>query len=200
MVVMGNVLIDAGFELAFVAGMLGNIQHEGESGQFESTNYSSNPDLYKPYMKYIDTNFNYRATFSGQNIQQVGITDTKELINKCAAVSYEGKFGLGCVQWTGDRCMDLVDCYISECELVIFPSKEQCYRAESTLIVKELKPNGIKDFVYPEWKADYSDKANAAYEAGSIICIKYEAPDDRFNKAIERGNSAQDIYAVLIGK
>lgn len=46
---MGRGLLQAGYDEAFVAGMLGNIVYEANCGQFENANYSRNEPL--PYIK-----------------------------------------------------------------------------------------------------------------------------------------------------
>ncbi len=195
MIKMGTVLLDAGFELGFVAGVLGNIQYEADTGLFESSAYNSNPSAKPAYLKYVDTHFDYATKFSGKNIKNVGIKATKELIDKCAAVNYQGKFGLGCVQWTGGRTMTLINCYISVCGANAFPTAEQCYEAEAKLIVDEFK--NAYNSVYTEWRNNFKNSANAGYEAGSLVCRKYEIPAGYQQKAITRGNSAQAIYNVL---
>ena len=193
---MGSVLLASGFELGFAAGVLGNILHEANVGTFESSAYISNPSAQPAYLKYVDEHFDYRNKFSAKNIKDVGIKATKELVDKCANVNYQGKFGLGCVQWTGGRTMNLVDCYINVCGATAFPTSEQCYEAEGTLISNEL--NGAYNHIYDEWLTNYKNNTNAAYEAGSIVCRKYEIPAGYNEKAITRGNSAQKIYDILI--
>ena len=48
-------LLSEGYEVEFVAGVLGNIQAEGTPGVFESSNYSSNPGAKPSYLKYMDS-------------------------------------------------------------------------------------------------------------------------------------------------
>lgn len=195
LIVMGNVLLKAGFELGFVCGVLGNILHEANVGTFESSNYISNPSAEPPYLQYVDKHFNYRNKFSGKNIKAVGVKATKELVDNCAAVNYQGKFGLGCVQWTGGRTMNLVNCYIDVCGLNAFPTSEQCDKAEGMLISKEFL--GAYHAIYQDWLSSYKTSSKAAYEAGSMVCIRYEKPDGYNQKAVTRGNSSQKIYNVL---
>jgi hypothetical protein len=197
LVSMGSTLLDAGFEPAFVSGVLGNIFHEAIVGSFESSAYISNPDSEPDYLKYVDEHFNYRSEFSGKNIIDVGIQKTKKLIGDCKSTNYKGKFGLGCVQWTGSRTMDLINCYINVCENKLYPTKEQCYKAESKLISEELK--GRYKNVYAEWLSKYNGKDTAAYEAGKIVCIEYEIPKDKFEKAKSRAKFSQKLYQVMLG-
>lgn len=197
LVAMGSTLLDEGFESAFVAGILGNILHEANVGSFESSNYISNPDQKPDYLKYVDEHFDYREKFSGKNISDVGLQETKKLADKCKATNYVGKFGLGCVQWTGSRNMDLVNDYIDECGEQNYPTKAQCYKVESTLICKEF--NGDYSYVYEEWLSNHSHKSDAASEAGSTVCIDYEKPAERYTKAKARAKSAEEIYDVMRG-
>ncbi|SHH55223.1 hypothetical protein SAMN02744040_02326 [Tepidibacter thalassicus DSM 15285] len=120
-----------------------------------------------------------------------------KLIEDCKATNYKGKFGLGCVQWTGSRTKNLIDCYVDECGEEGYPTREQYYKAESTLISKEFNGNYKK--IYEEWLSKHSGKNTAAYEAGSMVCLKYEVPADRYNKAKTRGKSAQKIYQAMMG-
>ncbi|MCM1410154.1 MAG: peptidoglycan-binding protein [Lachnospiraceae bacterium] len=87
-------LLNDGYEVEFVAGILGNIQNEGTPGKFESSAYS-NPDKKPAYLKYMDEHFDYRNKFSGKSITEVGISAAIQLQNGAAASGYAGKFGLG---------------------------------------------------------------------------------------------------------
>ena len=91
--------------------------------------------------------------------------------------------------------MNLVNCYINVCGLYAYPTYDQCYESEGTLISNEF--NGTYAYVYNEWASNYKNSTNSAYEAGSIVCKKYEVPAGYTEKAVTRGNSAQAIYNVL---
>ena len=72
--------------------------------------------------------------------------------------------------------------------------------AEANMVISEL--SGAYKYVYTKWeKANPNkDTISAAYSAGSILCIHYEVPANREQRAIERGNTAKDIYNILNGK
>ncbi|NLL06084.1 MAG: peptidoglycan-binding protein [Clostridiaceae bacterium] len=197
MIIMGTTLLNEGYEPAFVAGVLSNIQAEGTTGKFESSNYVSNPGDKPDYLVYMDSNYNYRSEFSGKNISEVGIEKTYNVLKELERNGYTGKFGLGSVQWTGSRTMGLINCYIEVCGKDGYPTKEQCLQAESLFIAREF--NNDYHYVYEKWESQYKNADNAAYGAGSIVCTDYEVPTDRFNKAVTRGNNSENIYDVMMG-
>jgi hypothetical protein len=134
----------------------------------------------------------------------VGIKKTYDLLRQLQKSKYKGKFGLGACQWTGERTMKLIMCYIEECGLELdangnlksefYPTAEQCRRAENNMIVKEL--DGDYNFVYKNWQSQYSNKDNAAYYAGWIVCKQYEKP--KVDSSVSRGNCAANIYKVML--
>ncbi|MPM36752.1 hypothetical protein SDC9_83354 [bioreactor metagenome] len=199
MIVMASTLLNEGFEPAFVAGILANILSEGTAGSFESSAYRDS-DQEPAYLKYMDENYSYRSDFSGKNISEVGVAKTLEVLRELEAGGYQGKFGLGCVQWTGSRTMGLVECYIAVCGKEGYPTKEQCYQAESLYIAQELL--GRYNYVYQNWLSSNSDVNTefAAESAGEIVCKQYEVPYQYSQKAITRGADAISIFNVMVGK
>lgn len=195
---MGTALLEseANFDLAFIAGLLGNISHEGNVGQFESSNYVSNPSAKPEYLIKAEE-LGYKE-FSGKNITSKGLRATKTLIDACAKTNYTAKFGLGCVQWTGGRTMNLINCYLGLFNIDADIDLEDCYLAEGTFIAEELSNNPDFTSIYPNWYKNYSNKDNAAYEAGKIVCLQYEKPRDPESKYDARGNTSQNIYNILI--
>ena len=198
MSIIGTVLLNKGYEPSFVAGVLGNINHEGNVGMFESSAYTSHPESEPQYLKYMDKLYNYRTKYSGKCVTDVSMKDLSKLMDKLKSKNYkEGKFGLGCVQWTGERTYTLVQLYLHECKNANKITLDQATTAEGKMIVKEL--SGDNKYIYDQWKNENANKnsANAAYNAGSIICRKYEVPADYNNKAITRGNTAKEIYKIM---
>ena len=61
MSIIGTVLLNKGYEASFVAGVLGNINHEGNIGMFESSAYISHPEKEPQYLKYMDKLYSYRT-------------------------------------------------------------------------------------------------------------------------------------------
>jgi hypothetical protein len=198
MSIIGTVLLNKGYEPSFVAGVLGNINHEGNVGMFESSAYTSHPENEPQYLKYMDKLYNYRTKYSGKCVTDVSMKELSKLMEKLKSKNYnEGKFGLGCVQWTGERTYTLVQLYLHECKNANKITLDQATTAEGKMIVKEL--SGQYKKFYDLWKNENANKnsANAAYNAGSIICKNYEIPYDYNNKAITRGNTAKEIYKIM---
>lgn len=183
-------LLSEGYEVEFVAGVLGNIQAEGTPGVFESSNYS-NPNNRPSYLKYMDNNFNYRSEFSGKTISQVGIDKAVALQEKAEASGFAGKFGLGMIQWTGDRTTGLLEAYEKYCSSN-YPSVEECAKAEANYIVDELQ--GSHSYVYTNWKKG----SMTAKSAGEIVCRQYEVPANIDYQASVRGQNASKIYNVMM--
>ena len=101
--IIGSILLDKGYEPEFVAGILANIYHEGKIGYFESSNYKSNPSLKPDYLEYMDNVYNYATKYSGKSICDVSMKEVGKMMEELNNINWKGKFGLGCVQWTGDR-------------------------------------------------------------------------------------------------
>lgn len=191
MVMAAERMFQEGYEVKFVAGLLGNIQNEGVAGKFESSAYISHPEQEPAYLKYMDEHFNYRKEFSGKSISDVGITKAIELQEKAEKSGFKGKFGLGMIQWTGGRTSGLLDSYKKYCKNDK-PTAAECAKAEVNYMVDELK--GKYASVYKEWK---NSKDKSAENEGSIICKKYEVPADTENQAKLRAKNALRIYNVM---
>ena len=197
--IIGQLLFDNGYETAFVAGVLGNINHEANIGLFESSAYISHPEDEPKYLKYMDQYYSYRTKYSGKLITEVSLDELNTLLNKLKNDKWEkGKFGLGCVQWTGERTLNLFKIYRSENNNKDSISFNQATNAEGKLIINEFS-NDYK-YIYNNWKKENENKINsenAAYNAASKICLDYERPDDKENKAKTRGNTAKKIYKIM---
>ena len=197
--IIGQLLFDNGYETAFVAGVLGNINHEASIGLFESSAYISHPEDEPKYLKYMDQYYSYRTKYSGKLITEVSLDELNTLLNKLKNDNWEkGKFGLGCVQWTGERTLNLFKIYRSENNNGDSISFNQATNAEGKLIINEFS-NDYK-YIYNNWKKENENKINsenAAYNAASKICLDYERPSDMENKAKTRGNTAKKIYKIM---
>ena len=197
--IIGQLLFDNGYETAFVAGVLGNINHEANIGLFESSAYISHPEDEPIYLKYMDQYYSYRTKYSGKLITEVSLDELNTLLNKLKNDNWEkGKFGLGCVQWTGERTLNLFKIYRSENNNKDSISFNQATNAEGKLIINEFS-NDYK-YIYNNWKKENENKINsenAAYNAASKICLDYERPKDKENKAKTRGNTAKKIYKIM---
>ena len=198
MCIIGSVLLSNKYEPSFVAGVLGNIYHEGNIGLFESSNYVSHPELKPQYLKYMDSIYDYRNKYSGKCITNVSLKAVYKLLQKLKANNWSrGKFGLGCIQWTGGRTYTLVQTYLEVCNNCDKITLDQATEAEGKMVIKELK--GSHSYVYSNWKSQNSNtqSTNAAYNAGYIVCKQYEVPADTENRSRQRGNTALEIYKIM---
>ena len=192
-----KVLLEKGYETSFVAGILGNIYHEGSIGKFEISTYK-NEEKKPQYLKDMDELYNYTSKYSGKFIYDVSLKEVKELLEILKADKWEkGKFGLGCIQWTGERTYTLVQIYNEECGNKANINLEQATAAEGKMIIQELSTT--YSYVYKAWSDNTYDKSTslAAYNAASLICINYEKPKDADSKAFERGITAMSIYEIM---
>lgn len=153
----------------------------------------------------MDKEYEYGEKYSGQYIYKINNLSLKELKKMCEELKKEkwskGKFGLGIIQWTGERTNNLVNFYLAEVNNADKISLDQVISAEGKMIISELKSNSYK-YIYDNWKKDNINNLNsenAAYDAASKICIKYEVPLNKENKAKKRGNTAKQIYKVMTG-
>ena len=197
MAIIGTLLLNKGYESSFVAGVLGNIYHEGSIGFFESSAYISHPEAEPQYLRYMDSLYSYRTKYSGKCVTEVSMKQLSKLMEKLKNSNFKkGKFGLGCVQWTGGRTYTLVKLYLAECGNKDKITLEQATSAEGKMIIKEF--SGNYKFIYDQWKKENSKNSlDAAYKAGSIICRKYEVPAGYNEKAITRGNTSKEIYKIM---
>ena len=196
--IIGNLLFDHGYEASWVAGVLANIFHEGTIGKFESSAYISHPEKEPQYLKYMDQLYGYRTKYSNKIITDVSIHELDSLLVKLKAANWKkGKFGLGCVQWTGGRTYNLFQKYKSECGGRDKITLEEATAAEGKMVIGEFT-SGYK-YIYDEWKKNNPNKnaPGAAYNSGHIICMKYEVPSDTANKAKKRGQTAQEMFSVM---
>lgn len=191
-------LLMEGYEVEFVAGILGNIVHEGDFGKFESSAYDSKPDEKPAYLDYMDTHYNYHSDFSGKTICEVGMEQWVELHNKIEGTG--AKYGFGCVQWTEiDRAEKIYNFYVEECGETGFPTLEQCASAECKMIIYEL--NNDFSSVYEDWKIEAASLTNSedkAYHAGDIFVNDYEKPKGG-DSAHLRANTSMKICEALLG-
>lgn len=216
-------LLSAGCEKEFVAGVLANIACEGNPGQFESSNYQSNPKGKPGYLIALDEHHNYREKMSGKNISEVGIAETKAYLEEINAHDEEydtnyyvydsdtqtyvptcGKpnlrFGMGMAQWTDDsRAGYLIDLYDDMCD-TNNPSSSECASVEGTYMAYELTGHDrANDYssVYENWQTNYNNGQASVYEAGYTVCFDYEKPSNKTKNSEARGELAVDIYNTL---
>ena len=197
-IVIGKLLLDNGYEPTFVAGILANIYYEGSIGRFESSKYK-NENRKPQYLKYMDLLHNYREKYSYKLITDVSLKELSKLMELLHSQNWKkGKFGLGCVQWTGERTRKLVQLYVSEAKGKDRINMNEATAAEGKMIINEF--NGRYKKIYTEWKNTNLHKietSKAAYEAGSIVCRKYEVPAGYMKKGDIRGKFAINVYKIM---
>ena len=202
LIIIGKILFNNGYETSFIAGLLANIKHEGNFGFFESSNYKTHPNNKPEYLKIMDKQYNYDKKYSGKYVYHLSLKELKEMCDKLKKDKWQkGKFGLGIIQWTGERTSNLIDLYLKEVNNADNISLDQVISAEGKMVINELKSNNYK-YIYDNWKKDNIsnlNSENAAFDAASKICIKYEVPSQKEKKAIERGNTAKQIYTIMTG-
>ena len=200
-IVIGKLLLDSGYEPTFVAGILANIYYEGSIGRFESSKYK-NENRKPQYLKYMDLLHNYREKYSHKLITEVSLNELSKLMELLHNQGWKkGKFGLGCVQWTGERTRSLVKLYVNEAKGRDRININEATAAEGKMIINEF--NGRYKKIYTEWKNSNMQKiesSNAAYEAGSIVCRKYEVPADYMKKGDIRGKFAIKVYRIMLNE
>ncbi len=143
----------------------------------------------------------YLNNFSGRYVQNVDLNQLEALMTTLADGKWQGKFGLGIVQWTGARTKTLVSFYRKHAGSGSSITAAQVAAAENEMILYDFK--GSYAGVYNTWKKN--NKANlasdnAARDAGSIVCLRYEVPVSKEAKAVTRGNKAAEIYRVMMGR
>ncbi|MBR1821127.1 MAG: Ig-like domain-containing protein [Clostridia bacterium] len=150
-------------------------------------------------LRFGEANF-YLNSYSGKYAQNVDLNQLEALMTTLAAGGWQGKFGLGIVQWTGARTRTLVSFYRKHAGEGGKISAAQVVAAENEMILYDLK--GSYAGVYTSWKsANGANRAteDAARSAGSLVCLRYEVPANKESKAVTRGNKAAEIYKIMMG-
>lgn len=200
---IGSVLLDH-FDPAFVSGILGNIIVEGARiGAFENSKYQTNPKNKPSYLKYMDELYDYGKKYSNKNIINISLNELSELLIKLKNNNWQkGKFGLGTVQWTGERTYELVKKYKEQCGNCDTITYEEASVAESKMIIDELKSKKEYSGIYNEWKKNnQKHDEKAAFNAGEMICRKYEKPKDQSKDAVnKRAEISKEIYKIITKK
>ena len=143
----------------------------------------------------------YLNNYSGKYVQDVNLNDLEAFIEKLADGKWQGKFGLGVVQWTGARTKVLVSFYRSQVGAGASTiTAAQVMAAENDMILYDFR--GSYKGVYSAWHGENAAvlaTEDAARSAGSVVCLKYEIPADKEAKAVTRGNKAAEIYRIMMG-
>lgn len=210
-VAIAQCMLESGYELAFVVGLLGNIVREGSVGEFENSNYNSNPKPY--YLQYMDTEYNgtnyYLNNFSGKTIMDVDVLEVWNILDDLSTMTnntfmingrYVG-FGLGCVQWSFTRAYELAGLYLNRASQVngkTIITRDKAIEAEVSMILNELTSSEY-DQIISDWRNDCSgnmNSADAAASAASMLCEEYLKPQAA-TEASKRAKNARNIYSEL---
>jgi len=200
MTIMGQALLDEGYEPAFVAGMLANIMSEGSFGLFENSNYSNIANR-PAYFQYFIDNHNYAERLSNRVIYDVDITPNELYEITSNSPNQTNIFGLGVAQWTHvSRFFPLVRLYIETSgggSRRI--TRAEVIEAETRMMIWELGIGGSHHRVYRDWQSANSNinSEEAAFNAAHILCLRYLIPLQAQVKAIQRGNDARVIFRIM---
>jgi hypothetical protein len=108
-------------------------------------------------------------------------------------------FGLGCIQWSFARTLNLVNAYreINNFSNVI--TTEQACQGEALLMLRELGSSEYNSLI-SSWKSANTSlgTSSAASSAGSYLCNNYIRPkDDSGSVASARATRAASIYSAI---
>jgi beta-N-acetylhexosaminidase len=197
--IIGNLLFDKEVEASFVAGILANIYHGENIGRFESSsNYDLNPEEKPDYLKYMDDIYDYKYRFSNKLITEISTKELGQMLNRLKKDNWQkGKFGLGCVQWRGERTYKLFELYKQESDSIHAITTEQATLAEGKMFINEFRSNYTS--VYYQWQNENKNKNKplAAYRAGHNIYTKYVNEKEDVNRARIRARTARDMYITM---
>ncbi len=210
MLIVGAELYALGMDDAFVIGVLANVESEGTAGEFEGRD--SALDSGDPQ------GVDYKGVFKGSNIQVIGLQKALELSD---TIGNRGDYGMGMMQWTHySRRIKLLDAYKTamgypdEGDPTFeqnHPTEEQCLRIEGAFQAEELSSwkytvelddgTQITYELIDRWNNENQSNTprEAAQSAAEHVCLYYERPSDKYNKATTRGERALLYYDVLVG-
>ena len=100
----------------------------------------------------MNDNYNYHKKYAKKFIFDFSLFEIKTLLEELEKKNFTGKFGLGCVQWTGDRTLNLVNYYLKETGDKEYITFEKACAAESKLIIYELVNIKIYNNIYSNKK------------------------------------------------
>jgi len=218
MVIVGQFMLNNGYEPSFVAGMLGNIRREGDFGLFEIAGNDAFIASDQPYLRYFVDNHNYRTRFSNRLIYNVDVT-LRELHDITSnRPTHEGSanrvniFGLGISQWTNEpRFFSLLQLYkeISGSDGRI--TREHTIQAETALLLRELTGEGNHTGPYgaPNWgfnlpnvwrarnTANLHSEA-AAMDAAYLLTRSFFRPAGVTAAAAQRREDAMEVFRIMM--
>lgn len=190
-------MLNQGYSLEIIAGMIGNVINEGKPGYFESSAYK---DLNKKpdYLVHMDTQHSYNTLVSGKLLTDVGTNVLAQFKNDNGCPAELHMFGLGTNQWTGARGERLIKKYIDKFGNNAFPTQEECAVTEVDFMLEELNTTfaGVIDDCINETVGKSNEEKIGIITR--IIMDDYEIPSVR--NLYERQDSANAWYDILMGK
>ena len=185
----------------------GGKYYKQTDGKYKLTAVYLSPEEYETYsgkatkyLRFGEENY-YLNNFSKKYAQDVDLNELESFLAKLSEGGWQGKFGLGVVQWTGGRTAKLVEYYRKHAGSGSSITKAQVIAAENEMILYELQ--GSYNRVYTAWKQDNTgglSTLDAARSAGALVCTKYEIPANKDAKAVTRGSKAAAIFKVMLGQ
>ncbi len=222
------VMIDEGYDEAFVAGVVGNIMGEGACGNFEDANYKKHPENKPDYLEHVSDCIGYMEKYQGHNVTQVDLVqlyyDAVCVAEQCGFARHG--FGLGSVQWTFNRTELLLEYYLAECGYDvsgeefqkqleeyqnasqkgdfseyegIYINDRQVRWAEAAYIIHELGEDGLYSKVYPAYLEEVSrHPGNDVQTAARIVMEDYINPED-WGRLSDLQEAAEKWYQIFVG-
>ncbi|ORX63940.1 hypothetical protein BCR32DRAFT_251367 [Anaeromyces robustus] len=211
-------MLNNDYDKKFIAGVLGNIESEAKTGQFEDACYKKDgvctseilSERIPCYLRCMVDNFDYFDKYSNKIITEVGIDQTMKLLNnaneckncklkgtcdigtkneKHAGDSCSPKFGLGAVQWTPPNGVMKDYSEFRKTSGKNKPTVGECAIVEAIFLVKDL---GSKN-IYENWKKGERSPESAAYD----VCMNYEKPRNMKEECPKRKGNASNIYKLM---
>ena len=219
-------LFAVGMEPAFVAGMLGNMCHEGNVGHLENVNAGTNTgreywdNINACSVDYNGKIYTYKQDFADKHLYEVDYQAYKKLIQQDMDdhSDYNVVIGCGCVQWTHRgrfvRLMGYYDIADQNGDKNGQLSYEECLMAETQFMAYELTndyPDDNGNFynyytnVTKAWEDAWvndgkeANSRNSASDAAKRICDVYENPNPNDSHIDERMSDAEDLYDIMMG-
>lgn len=159
---MEKMLFLEGYDEAFIMGMLGQIICEGDYGEFEDCDYKSSP--MPDYLAHVITCIDYDTRYDGKYIMEVDLIQVYyDLVCVKEVCKYERHgFGVGCIQFTFDRTVDLLELYFKEIGCPIssddFTEKLEAYK------------EAVNSGDFSEYDATYINVEQAQTAEMSLMC------------------------------
>lgn len=189
------VMIDEGYDEAFVAGVVGNIMGEGACGKFENANYEKNPGDKPSYLTHVSNCIGYMEKYHGHNVTQVDLVQLFDDVvctgEKCG-YDIHG-FGVGSVQWSFERTEGLLEFYLAECGYDVSGEEFQEQLEEYQKASEEGNFSGYEGIYIDIWQVRRAEAAYIIYEFGQVYphCNVYP----KYLKEVS-GNPENDVQTA----